>query len=111
MPLASRALQIGLLIAFVACFASFIWAMKSHSRVAGQVPFGTQMIEVVGGIFTLAHLLALLWSGGAMVTTSAVGLALYAASFALFWDYGRRRNAGDTAGVHHPRKHALLAGD
>jgi protein-S-isoprenylcysteine O-methyltransferase Ste14 len=84
MPLDSRALQIGLLTAFAACFASFIWAIRYHFRVAGQVPFGTQVIKVIGGVFTLAHLFALLWGAGS-VAAGVVGLVLYAASFALFW--------------------------
>ncbi len=79
------ALQIANLIAFATCFGSFIWAMKYHFRTVDKVPFGTRVIQVVGGVFTLAHLVALLQPGGAQGPLAIAALLLYGISFALFW--------------------------
>ncbi len=79
------ALQIVNLIAFVGCFASFVWAMKYHFRMVDNVPFGTRVIQVVGGIFTLAHLIALLRAKHTTGLTAVTALLLYGVSFALFW--------------------------
>lgn len=85
MPTTLSALQTANLIAFVACFASFVWAMKYHFRLVDEVPFGTRMIQVIGGFFTLAHLVALLQPDGAQGLLAVVALLLYGSSFALFW--------------------------
>jgi protein-S-isoprenylcysteine O-methyltransferase Ste14 len=78
-------LQTANLIAFVLCFASFIWAMKYHFRTIENVPFGTRVIQVAGGIFMLAHLLALLRANDVTGLAAVVALFLYGASFTLFW--------------------------
>lgn len=85
MPTALSTIQIVNLIAFICCFGSFIWAIKSHFRVIEKTPFGTQLIKVVGGILTLIHLIALLQPNGAQGTMAAVALILFCTSFALFW--------------------------
>ncbi|MEP7341031.1 MAG: isoprenylcysteine carboxylmethyltransferase family protein [Acidobacteriota bacterium] len=85
MPKILTMLPIANLIAFVCCFASFGWAMKRHFRKVNHMPGGAHLIQIVGGIFTLAHLVALLRWGNSRAATALVGLLLYCASFALFW--------------------------
>lgn len=85
MPAVLSTIQIVNLIAFIGCFGSFTWAIKYHFRVIEKTPFGTQLIKVVGGFFTLIHLVALLQPDGAQGVMAAVALTLFCASFALFW--------------------------
>lgn len=84
MPKDWSALQIANLLAFVACFGSFIWGIKYHFRTVDKVPFGTRVIQIVGGVFTLAHLIALFQANATQVLAAAA-LLLYGVSFALFW--------------------------
>jgi len=93
MVIALSRLQVVNLIAFIACFVSFVWAMKYHFRTIEKVPFGTRVIQIVGGIFTLAHLLALLQSGSAQGIIAIVALLLYGFSFVLFWACVRTNRA------------------
>lgn len=83
--MALSSIQIANLIAFICCFGSFTWAIKGHFRVIGKTPFGTQLIKVVGGIFTLAHLVALFQPDAAQGWTAALALFIFCVSFVLFW--------------------------
>lgn len=78
-------LQIANLIAFVCCFASFIWAMNHHFRTIARFPIRARAIQVVGGLFTLWHLVALLQARSSQGTAEVMALLLYCASLALFW--------------------------
>ncbi len=86
MPAALDALQIANLIAFACCFASFVWAMKHHFRTVGRFPSGARAIQLVGGLFMLAHFVALLQPGSSQGAAAVIALLLYGASFVLFWD-------------------------
>lgn len=83
--MALNTIQIVNVVAFIACFGSFTWAIKYHFRVIGKTPFGTQLIKVVGGIFTLMHLIALLQPNAARGMPAVVAFILYCVSFVLFW--------------------------
>lgn len=78
-------LQIVILLSFTCCFVSFIWAIKGFFRIAGEVPFGTRVIQVIGFLFMVAHLILLLWPPLAEKWMRLIGLILYGISFALFW--------------------------
>lgn len=85
MPNELSGLQIANLIAFACCFASFVWAMKYHFRTVERFPIGARAIQLAGGLFILAHLVALLQPGSSRGAAAVIALLLYGASFVLFW--------------------------
>jgi protein-S-isoprenylcysteine O-methyltransferase Ste14 len=80
-------LYVATLIGFVACFASFIWAMTGttfFTSVDGFRP-GARAIQVFGLFFLIAHLVLLLQRTTIDIFSNLVALAVYMIGFWLFW--------------------------
>jgi len=79
------ALRLISLCLFCACFGSFIWGMARFFRVAGQVPFGIRVVQILGGAMVVLHLVMLCRARDFSAATFSAAASLYVASFSLFW--------------------------
>jgi protein-S-isoprenylcysteine O-methyltransferase Ste14 len=73
------------LLAALACFASFAWAMKKFFVKPDGSTQGMRSIYFGGTLFSLLHLGLILTSYTFHVVSTFGGLLLYAAALALFW--------------------------
>ena len=78
-----------LLVAFsLACFISFAWAIKKHFRTAndsGEMPAGMRIISLLGLLFMILQLIAMVIIVEFSFWTAVAGALFYISSFALFW--------------------------
>lgn len=105
-------LQIVILLSFTCCFVSFIWAMKGFFRVAGEVPSGTRVIQAVGFLFMVAHLILLLQPREIESWIRLSSLILYVISFAIFWSciYVNKRQPLTLAFSNDQPQHLTIGG-
>lgn len=73
------------LMVALSCFVSFAWAMKRFFTKPDGKTSGMQAIYMLGTVFSLLHLGLIFFLYRFSPWTTLGGLALYAASLALFW--------------------------
>lgn len=78
-------LRIVALLLALACFVSFLWALRSLFLVpGGKFPGRMRLLSACGTVFFVIHLIFLVQSSINPVWW-VLGISLYLASFALFW--------------------------
>ena len=73
-----------LLLMLVACLSSFGWALKKHF-ICHQLTLFMRLTAAVGLMVAMLQVMAILLASRVRTTQFAIGIVLYAASFAIFW--------------------------
>lgn len=73
------------LVLAIACFISFIWAIRCFFASLGRMAKGMRMISTCGSGFMLLHLGVFLFSGSISFWLLVIGCSLYVTSLLLFW--------------------------
>lgn len=69
----------------IACFSSFIWAIRCFFASLGSMAKGMRMISICGSGFMLLHLGVYALSGSVSLWMLVIGSSLYMISLLLFW--------------------------
>lgn len=77
--------QIIIATSAIACFASFVWAIKKHFAGDGKMPAGMRAISFASIVSMALQMFAVARLARIDVFPVMVGMSLYAASISIFW--------------------------
>jgi protein-S-isoprenylcysteine O-methyltransferase Ste14 len=73
------------IVALTLCVGSFVWAMGRFFRTDGRLPRGVRLIQAAGAAAFAANVIGLAIPGSVRFYPGLIALALYVASFGIFW--------------------------
>ena len=78
-------LQLGVLLAAIACFASFVWSIVRFFHAPHGIVPGMRLLTSCFAVSVLMHLVCIAWFFQPWPLGAEVGIGLYLASLGLFW--------------------------